>query len=155
MNAIDWTPLYRNSIGFDRLATMLNSAMRTESVSGTPPYNIEMIDQDQYAITLAVAGFEQSDLDIEVAQQVLIVKGSKTPDDERKYLYQGIASSSFERKFSLAEHVEVTDARLSNGLLTIHMKREIPEAMKPRTIPIGYADSVSPDKPELIQNEAA
>lgn len=155
MNSIDWTPLYRNSIGFDRLASMMNNAMRTEVPGGMPPYNIEVIEDDRYAITLAVAGFEQSDLDIEVNQQTLLVRGNRAENSAKQYLYQGIAGGSFERKFNLAEHVEVTDARLVNGLLTINLKREIPEAMKPRSIPIEFVQSGEAEKSEILTSEAA
>lgn len=136
MNSIDLSPLYRSTIGFDRLASMIDSAMRTES-NGYPPYNIEMIDDNRYAITLAVAGFERDELDINVANNVLSVKGNRGKDSQRKYLHQGIADRSFERKFNLADHVEVTDASLDNGILTIALVKEIPEAMKPKSIAIN------------------
>lgn len=137
MNTIDLSPLYRNTIGFDRLASLLDTALRNDPVSsGYPPYNIEALDENRYAITLAVAGFDQSDLEINVENGVLAVCGKKTGDDDRQYLHQGIASRSFERKFNLADYVEVTDATLKNGLLTIHLVKEVPEAMKPRTIEI-------------------
>ncbi|MCL5049698.1 Hsp20 family protein [Aliidiomarina maris] len=138
MNNIDLTPLYRSSIGFDRLASMLDSALRSDTSSGGyPPYNIEALGENRYGITIAVAGFEQSELDIQVERGVLTVRGRKTEDDKgRKYLYQGIAARAFERKFNLAEHVEVTDAELRNGLLNIHLVKEIPEAEKARSISI-------------------
>ncbi|NHN36957.1 Hsp20 family protein [Pseudomaricurvus alcaniphilus] len=142
MKSIDLTPLYRNSIGYDRLATMLDSALNAEGLStGYPPYNIEALDQDRYAITLAVAGFLQDELNLHVENGVLVVHGNKKTEAERKYLHQGIANRSFERKFNLAEHVEVTGAELRNGLLTINLVKEIPEAMKPRTIPIDTGGS--------------
>jgi len=138
MSSIDLTPLYRSSVGFDRLAPLINRALRDESSSGTyPPYNIEMFDDNRYAITLAVAGFAQNDLEIVVEKGVLKVRGEKTQEQERKFLHQGIANRTFERKFSLADHIEVTGADLSNGLLTISLVKEIPEAMKPKTITIG------------------
>lgn len=138
MNTIDLTPLYRNSIGFDRLASLLDSALSSNAVtSGYPPYNIEALDDNRYAITLAVAGFEKSDIAISVEKDVLMVKGSKPEDDHVKYLYRGIAHRTFERKFDLAEHVEVCGAELKNGLLNITLVKEIPEAMKPREIPIN------------------
>lgn len=138
MRTIDLTPLYRSSIGFDRLGSLLDSALRTEQGSpGYPPYDIEVLDEDKYSITLAVAGFDRSELDIQVEKGVLTVRGRKgeTPA-ERKFLYQGIANRAFERKFNLADHVEVTGAAMNNGLLTISLKREIPEAMKARSIAI-------------------
>ncbi|WP_448566738.1 Hsp20 family protein [Thalassotalea ganghwensis] len=139
MNSIDLTPLYRSSIGFDRLASMLNSTLNTEtSTSGYPPYNIEVKDESNYAITLAVAGFTREELDITVEKGVLTVSGKKAKDEQdRNYLHQGIANRSFERKFNLADYVEVIDADLRDGLLTINLVKEIPEAMKPKNIAIG------------------
>lgn len=139
MNTIDLTPLYRSSIGFDRLGNLLDTALRAEQSSlGYPPYNIEVNGENRYGITLAVAGFEREELDIQVEKGVLTVRGKKADSkEERKYLYQGIATRTFERKFNLADHVEVVGAQLNNGLLSISLVREIPEAMKPKTIAIG------------------
>lgn len=138
MNTIDLSPLYRNSIGFDRMAALLDNALRTESAGpGYPPYNIEVLEENRYAISLALAGFVESDLDISVEKGVLTVRGKKSDEVERKYLHQGIANRAFERKFNLADHIEVTAADLSNGLLTISLVKEIPEAMKPKSIAIN------------------
>ena len=139
MTTIDLTPLYRSSIGFDRMGSLLDSALRSQKDSaGFPPYDIESTGEDRYAITLAVAGFEDSELDIQVEKGVLRVRGKKADDSEQKnYLYRGIANRSFERKFNLADHIEVTGADLKNGLLTISLVKEIPEAMKPRAIEIA------------------
>ncbi len=138
MSSIDLTPLYRNSIGFDRLASLINSTLTSDTVSaGYPPYNIEILDENRYCITLAVAGFDESDLDISVEKGVLTIRGKKENEGERKYLHQGIANRAFERKFNLADYVEVTGADLNNGLLSISLVKEIPEAMKPRTIAIN------------------
>lgn len=143
MNSIDLTPLYRSSIGFDRLASLLNSSLATDSVvPGFPPYNIEVLTENQYAITLAVAGFDESELDLKVEKSVLTIRGEKADKEERKYLHKGIANRTFERKFDLDDHVEVTGADLSNGLLTINLIKEIPEAMKPRTIAINRRSKV-------------
>lgn len=145
MNAIDLTPLYRSSIGFDRLASQIDNALTAESISsGYPPYNIEALDENQYAITLAVAGFSEEELDIKVEKGVLTVIGSKIVEGERdpQYLYQGIATRTFERKFNLADYIEVTAAELSNGLLTISLVKTIPEAMKPKTIAINQGGAV-------------
>ncbi len=144
MTRIDLTPLYRSSIGFDRMGSLLDTALRSEKTSGGyPPYDIEVRGDDQYAITLAIAGFEQSELDIQVEKGVLTVRGKKAEDEsERNYLYQGIANRAFERKFNLADHVEVSGADMHNGLLTINLVKEIPEAMKPKTIAINRADNV-------------
>ena len=141
MTTIDLTPLYRSSIGFDRMGSLIDSALRSQKdSSGFPPYDIESTGDERYAITLAVAGFEQDELDIQVENGVLRVRGKKADDSEGKsYLYRGIANRSFERKFNLADHIEVTGADLKNGLLTISLVKEIPEAMKPRSISIGSA----------------
>lgn len=138
MNTIDLTPLYRNSVGFDQFANLLNTALRGDQNSaGYPPYNIEVEGENRYSITLAVAGFKEDDFDIQVEQGVLTVKGKQGSDNkQRQYLHQGIATRAFERKFNLADHVEVTGADLDNGLLTIHLLKELPEAMKPKKITI-------------------
>lgn len=144
MTTIDLTPLYRNTVGFDRLANLLDNAFRTEQTNTSyPPYDIEVLDEHCYAISLAIAGFTQDELDIQVERGILTVRGRKKQDeekDQRKFLYQGIATRAFERKFNLADHVEITGAKLENGLLRIQLKQELPEAMKPRRIEIN-ADS--------------
>lgn len=139
MTTIDLSPLYRNSVGFDRMASLLDNALRSQKAAvGFPPYDIEATGEDRYTITLAVAGFEKNELEIQVENGVLSVSGKKADnDDEKSYLYRGIANRSFERKFNLADHIEVSDADLKNGLLTISLVKEVPEAMKPRTIAIG------------------
>jgi molecular chaperone IbpA len=141
MNSIDLTPLYRNSVGFDRMASLLDNALRSQKAGvGFPPYDIETTGEDRYSITLAVAGFEDSELDIQVENGVLTVRGKKADEGEEKsYLYRGIANRSFERKFNLADYIEVDGADLKNGLLTISLVKEIPEAMKPRSISIKPA----------------
>ena len=138
MNTIDLTPLYRSSIGYDRFASLLNRSLASEnSAPGYPPYNIEMLEENHYAVTLALAGFTESDLDIKVERGVLTVRGEKKDTTERKYLHQGIANRTFERKFNLDDHVEVVDANLANGLLTISLVKVVPEAMKPKSIKIN------------------
>jgi len=139
MTTLDLSPLYRNSVGFDRMGTLLDNALRSQKATvGFPPYDIEATGDDRYAITLAVAGFEESELDIQVEKGVLSVRGKKAEDgDEKSYLYRGIANRSFERKFNLADFIEVNGADLKNGLLTISLIKEVPEAMKPRSISIG------------------
>ena len=150
MNAIDLTPLYRSSVGFDRLGSLINHALTTESTtSGYPPYNIEVLEENRYAVTLAVAGFSQEELDIQVEKGVLTVRGDKHAKEERNYLYQGIANRTFERKFNLADYIEVTGADLSNGLLTISLLKEIPEAMKPKSIAINQDGNVLEHKAEV------
>ena len=155
MTTLDLTPLYRSSIGFDRLGSLLDTALRSDQTSaGYPPYDIVAQDDNRYAITLAVAGFVESDIDIQVEKGVLTVRGKKANDKtERRFLYQGIASRAFERKFNLAEFIEVTGAELSNGLLTISLVKQIPEAMKPRTIAIN--GSVSALENTVVTEKAA
>jgi molecular chaperone IbpA len=156
MNSIDLTPLYRNSIGFDRLATLLDSAMSADTVSsGYPPYDIEVLDDNRYAIVLAVAGFDQSEIDIKVEKGVLSVHGKKSSEETSTYLHHGIANRAFDRKFNLADYVEVIGADLSNGLLTINLVKEIPEAMKPKTIQINQAKKVIEHKSEKKSGKAA
>ncbi len=157
MNAIDLTPLYRNSVGFDRLAALLNNAYASDSASnGYPPYNIEVLEENRYAITLALAGFDQNEININVEKGVLTVRGEKSKDEQKQYLHQGIANRTFERKFNLADHVEVTQADLNNGLLTISLKREIPEAMKPKNIAINQGgNSDSSETNPHQENQAA
>ncbi len=151
MSSIDLSPLYRSSIGFDRLASLIDNALSAEPVAaGYPPYNIEVLDNDRYAITLAVAGFERHELDIKVEKGVLSVCGQKSTQSDRKFLHQGISDRTFERKFNLADHVEVVDAALNSGLLTINLVREVPEAMKPKTIAITQTDSDS----KVLEHEA-
>ena len=139
MNSIDLAPFYRSSIGYDRVGRLIDNALRaSESSAGYPPYNIEVLDDNRYAITLAVAGFKRDNINISVENGVLTISGGKGEDsDKRQFLHQGIANRAFERRFNLAEHVEVTDAGLSDGILTVNLRREVPEAMKPRSIPIG------------------
>ncbi len=137
MTTFDFSPLYRTSVGFDRLASMLSAANRPEQGNAYPPYNIIARSEDEYQITMAVAGFSEADLEISTEQNKLTVTGRRDEQDkETNYLYRGIASRSFERRFNLADHVRVTGARLENGLLHVSLERELPEAMKPRTIEI-------------------
>jgi len=153
MNTIDLTPLYRSSIGFDRMGSLLDNALRSQKAGvGFPPYDIEATGEDRYAITLAVAGFEESELDIQVEKGVLCVRGKKADEGEEKsYLYRGIANRSFERKFNLADHIEVRGADLKNGLLTISLVKDIPEAMKPRSIAIKAAGATLEHKEKAEQ----
>lgn len=137
MRSYDLTPLYRSSVGFDRVFDLLDTMSKAET-GGYPPYNIERVDENEYRITLAVAGFGQDDLDLEIHQNTLKVTGTRADSDEsREYLHQGIAGRSFERRFQLADHVKVAGASLVNGLLYIDLQREIPETLKPRKIEIG------------------
>jgi molecular chaperone IbpA len=144
MRSYDLTPLYRTSVGFDRMFDLLDAATKTEGAS-YPPYNIERLSDNAYRITLAVAGFAREDIEIEAHESALRISGVRPDGDaQRTFLHQGIAGRSFERRFQLADHVKVTGARLSNGLLDIELSREVPEAKKPRKIDIaGDAPSVT------------
>lgn len=156
MSTIDLTPLYRTMVGFDRMANMIDSATRLDGAQGYPPYNIERVDEDEFAIEIAVAGFGEDDLDIETRDGLLTVGGRKHLNEDtpqRDYLYRGIAERGFLRRFQLADHVIVTGASLKNGLLRISLMRELPEAKKPRKIEIGNASK--PGKPRLIEGDNA
>ena len=136
MRSIDFSPLYRSAIGFDRLANLIESAASNGN-AGYPPYNIEQLGDNDYRISMAVAGFTQEELELSFQENLLTVKGNKQADTERHYLYQGIAERGFERRFQLADYVRVKGADLKNGLLHIELVREVPEAMKPKKIAIG------------------
>ena len=141
MRTFDLAPLYRSTVGFDRLFSMLDGF---EAAPGYPPYNIERTGENAYRITVAVAGFTDKELDIEAKENTLTIRGDKQTvekDDKGEVLYQGIAARAFERRFQLADHVTVQGASLENGLLHVDLVREIPEAMKPRQIPIGGSKS--------------
>jgi molecular chaperone IbpA len=141
MTTFDFTPLFRNSVGFDRLAALIDSASRADtSANGYPPYNIEALTETNYRITMAVAGFSEDEINIVSEQNILKVSGAKAEDPEDsadRYLHRGIAKRNFERRFQLADYVHVSSAQLENGLLHIELEREIPEAMKPRSIEIN------------------
>jgi molecular chaperone IbpA len=134
---VDFTPLYRSAVGFDRLADMLDAAGK-DSGPGYPPYNIELVSEDHYRIELVVAGFKPGELSIEVRDNVLTVQGHKAKaENDRRYLHRGLAERNFERQFQLADYVVVTDAQLSDGLLVVSLQRELPEKLKPRRIEIN------------------
>ena len=141
MRTYDFTPLYRSAVGFDRLAGLLESAARTSQENGWPPYNIETTGENAYRIEIAVAGFKPDELNIEVKENLLTVTGRKTANDDggeqRNFLHRGLAERDFERRFQLADYVVVKAADLVNGLLSIDLVRELPEALKPRRIEIG------------------
>jgi molecular chaperone IbpA len=136
MATLDFTPLFRSSIGFDQLPGLLSHALQRED-GGYPPYNIEKIGEDQYRIVLAVAGFSKDDVEIVQDQNRLFVRGRIKEPGQKTYLHRGIAARLFERQFDLADYVEVTDAAMGEGLLVIALKRELPEALRPRSIPIN------------------
>jgi molecular chaperone IbpA len=137
MRTLDFAPLYRSVVGFDRFADLLDAASH-EAATGYPPYNIERTGEHEYRIEIAVAGFKPDELSIEVKEAVLTVTGRKAANDgERRFVHRGLAERNFERRFQLAEYVLVTEANLADGLLSISLKRELPEALKPRRIEIG------------------
>ena len=154
MDRFDFSPLFRSTIGFDRLARMVDSATRVDSTAlSYPPYNIEVTGEDSYRLTMAVAGFAQDELDITVHENSLNVTGKGKQDEETgRFLHRGIARRAFERRFSLADHLKVTGASLDNGLLHVDLVREVPEAMKPRTIAI---DGSQPTRPQVVEQKAA
>jgi molecular chaperone IbpA len=139
MRHFDFAPLYRSTVGFDRLAQLLDGAAGFDNDgSAYPPYNIERLGDNEYRITMAVAGFSDPEISIEVKEQTLAVKGEKKPvDKERQFLHRGIATRTFERRFQIADHVEVKGADLKDGLLHIDLVRNVPERLKPRQIAIG------------------
>ncbi len=143
MRTVDFSPLYRSVVGFDRLAALLDQAAAQDSAAGYPPYNIERTDENAYRIEIAVAGFRPEELNIEVKENLLTVTGRKAAnDDARKFLHRGLAERNFERRFQLADYVIVTDAALADGLLSVSLKRELPEALKPRTIAINSGEKL-------------
>lgn len=149
MRTIDFSPLYRSVVGFDRLAQLLETAS-VDQATGYPPYNIERTDENAYLIEIAVAGFRADELNIEVKENLLTVQGRKAANDaERRFLHRGLAERDFERRFQLADYLIVADARLADGLLSIALRRELPEALKPRRIDIATASA------PLIEGEKA
>lgn len=154
MRTFDFSPLHRSTVGFDRLFSLLDQVGNVDPGTTYPPYNIERTGENAYRITVAVAGFSDQDLDIEVKENGLVIRGERKADTAAKsseVLYQGIAARAFERRFQLADHVEVRGAGLANGLLHVDLVREIPEAMKPRSIPIA----VGGNAPRAIEAKAA
>jgi molecular chaperone IbpA len=153
MRTFDFSPLYRSTVGFDRIFSMLDQFTGLEdSVSNYPPYNIERASENAYRVSVAVAGFTDADLSIETKENRLTIRGEKTNDEEKTgdVLYQGIAARTFERRFQLADYVKVKGASLENGLLHVDLVREIPEAMKPRSIPITNSSKLLEVKPSKV-----
>ena len=153
MRHVDFSPLYRSTVGFDRLFTMLDSLGQPDQGQTYPPYNIERTGENTYRITMAVAGFDETEISIEAQAHALTVKGEKSEDkvDGSEFLYRGIAKRAFERRFQLADHVDVVGATLKNGLLFVDLKRNIPEELKPRKIAITSA----PAKAKQIEAKTA
>jgi molecular chaperone IbpA len=152
--SFDFSPLYRSSIGFDRALDLLENASRVQPIDNWPPYDITKTGDDIYRISMAVAGFAQDDLDISAQPNLLIVTGEKNTEASGEFLHRGIANRAFTRRFELADHVKVKGASLVNGLLTIDLEREIPEAMKPRRIPIA-GSSGTETRQAIEQQQAA
>jgi molecular chaperone IbpA len=154
MRHFDLTPLYRSTIGFDRIGSLLDTLNAFEGDAPSyPPYNIERVSENAYRISMAVAGFGEGDLDIEVKENTLTIRGEKRAEQENStFLHRGIAARSFERRFQLADHVMVKGAALENGLLHVDLERELPEAMKPRTIEIT---TKSAEQPKVLDSQAA
>lgn len=150
MNRFDFTPYRRTTVGFDRLFDLLENSSRATQNENYPPFNIERLSENEYQITIAVAGFTPAEIDITAQQNMLIVTGAKEDEnnDNRDYMHMGIANRNFERRFQLADHVQVSDAQLSDGLLNVSLVREIPEALKPRKIEISGSSS------PVIENDA-
>lgn len=154
MRTYDVAPLFRSSVGFDRLLDMLTQADRLEPTTTWPPYNIEKVAEDEYRITMAVAGFSPDEIELTQHDTALYVAGQrKGQEGERQYLHRGIAARSFRQTFSLADHVKVTSAELDNGLLTIELKREVPEALKPRRISVGGGQAAVGQDNATVQGE--
>ena len=147
MRTFDFAPLYRATVGFDQIADLMDRVLTSEgSQPSYPPYNIEKLDDDAYRISIAVAGFSDADLSVEVRENALIVSARKSEDkEERSYLHRGIATRAFERRFHLADHVHVTGAAHVDGMLNIDLKREVPEALKPRQIQITSTAQIEKD----------
>ena len=146
MRHVDHAHLYRSIVGFDRLAARLDAAAKSDTANGYPPYNIESVGENAYRIELAVAGFKPEELSVEAKENVLTVTGRKADNDQdqRRYLHRGLAARNFDRRFQLADYVVVTQAELANGLLSISLKRELPESLKSRQVPITTATASLP-----------
>ena len=142
MRQFDFSPLYRATVGFDQIADMFDRVLTSDNqTSSYPPYDIEKVDEDAYRISIAVAGFSEADLNVEVRENTLFILAGKTDEKQKNYLHRGIATRSFERRFQLADHVHVYGANHADGMLHIDLKREVPEALKPRKIQISNGSS--------------
>ena len=161
MDRLDFSPLFRSTIGFDRLTRLVDAATRVDSAAlAYPPYNIEKTAEDAYRLTMAVAGFSSAELDITVQENTLLVTGKAQKEDEDGggYLHRGIARRAFERRFSLADHIKVVGASLVNGMLHVDLVHEVPEAAKPRKVQIGAGHSeqvTAPQQEQVTQRQAA
>jgi molecular chaperone IbpA len=159
MRTFDFAPLYRSSVGFDRLFDMMDQAARVDASAAWPPYNIEKVSDDAYRITLAVAGFAPDEIELTQNANSLLVSGQrKDAEGERQFLHRGIAARQFRQTFNLADHVKVTGAHMENGLLTVELVREVPEAFKPRRIQIGGTSTAAGQdnaQPQVVDHAKA
>ena len=157
MRTIDFSPLYRTAVGFDRLAQLLDAAATSDSQGGYPPYNIERTGENEYRVEIAVAGFRPEELNVEIKENLLTVQGRKAANDEagRRFLHRGLAERNFERRFQLADYMVVSDAKLADGLLSIELRRELPEQLKPRTVPIASGAPAETAKTAQIEDGKA
>ena len=154
--AFDFSPLFRSSVGFDHVFDLLSSAADPQAVDNWPPYDIAKAGEDRYRITVAVAGFAPEELDIVMQPNLLVVSGLKRSDGDTQYLYRGIATGSFERRFQLADYVQVKGASLENGLLTIELAREVPEELRPRRIEVQAPKAIGAgEQPQQIEHQKA
>jgi molecular chaperone IbpA len=151
--SLDFSPFYRSSVGFDHIFDLLNNATRVQTIDNWPPYDIAKTSDDAYRIEMAVAGFAEDELSIVTEANLLVVSGEKKTNGNGEYLHRGLANRPFTRRFELADHVKVVAAHLANGLLTIELQREVPEAMKPRRIAIGTGSTVG--EKQIDQKKAA
>jgi molecular chaperone IbpA len=152
--AYDFSPLFRSSVGFDRIFDLLENATRVQAMDNWPPYHIEKVGEDQYCISMAVAGFSPDELNLTAQPNLLVVSGQKQGEENAEYLHRGIATRAFERRFELADHVKVTGAKLENGLLTIELVREVPESMRPRRIEVQAWKALGTgEQPKQIEHE--
>jgi molecular chaperone IbpA len=152
MNTLDFSPLFRSTIGFDRLTRLADSAAGVDTAPGYPPYNIEKTGEDTYRLTMAVAGFGRDELGITVHENALVVAGKAKTEEQGTFLHRGLARRAFERRFQLADYIKVTGAALENGLLHVELARQVPESAKPRTIEIAAG---APKRDPAIEQKAA
>ena len=153
--ALDYSPLFRSSIGFDRIFDLLENASKVQAIKTWPPYDVVRTGNESYRIIIAVPGFTEADLDLSFQPNLLVVAGTKAEQPDGDYLYRGISSKAFEHRFQLAEHVKVNSAKLTNGLLSVELAREVPEAMKPRRIAINGQDAIAHGGPAQIESQQA
>jgi len=152
---LDYSPLVRSSVGFDRIVDLLENASKVQAIKTWPPYDVVRTGDDSYRIVVAVPGLTEADIDLSFQPNLLVVSGTKTEQADGAYLYRGIGSNAFEHRFQLADHVKVSSAKLANGLLSVELAREVPEAMKPRRIAINGQDTLAQSEPALISQQAA